>query len=63
MGHDAGPKALRKFRLFLGVVGIIVANVWLGAFIGHGIAAILGAIIYFVVAHGGGDVRKNGEEC
>ncbi|WP_160383772.1 hypothetical protein [Pseudooceanicola pacificus] len=62
MGRDAGPRVLRKFRLFLGVVGIIAANVWLGAVIGHGIAAILGVGIFFVVALGGDDALKDGEK-
>lgn len=63
MGQNAGPKALRKFRLFLAVIGIIAANVWLGEVIGHGLGAILGALIYFVVALGGADLRKDGEKC
>lgn len=63
MGKNAGPKTLRKFRLFLGILGIIAANVWLGAVIGHGLAAILGVGFYFVVALGGRDSEKEGETC
>lgn len=63
MGREAGPKALRKFRLFLGVVGIIAANVWLGAVIGHGIAAILGAGFFFVVGLGGRDTGTEDRSC
>lgn len=49
VGRNASRATRRKARLFIGVAGIIVANVWLGAVIGHGIAALLGAGFFFVV--------------
>lgn len=58
MGRGAGPRAQRKFRLFLGVVGIIAANVWIGPVIGHGIAALLGAGFFFIVGLGGRDSQE-----
>lgn len=63
MGENAGPKTLRKFRLFLGILGIIAANVWLGSVIGHGLAAILGTAFFFVVGLGGRDLQKEDEQC
>jgi type VI protein secretion system component VasF len=49
-GPGASARARRRVRLFLGVAAIIAANVWLGAWIGHGLAAILGAGAFFVIA-------------
>ena len=58
LGRGATEEARKKARLFIGVVAIIVANVWLGPVIGHGIAAILGAASFFVVGLGGSHARK-----
>lgn len=63
MGRGASPETLRKFRLFLGVTAIIAANVWLGALIGHGIAAILGTGVFFFVGLGRGDAGKEDDKC
>lgn len=49
-GEGAGPRTRRKLRRFIGVAGLIAANVWLGGWIGHGVAALLGAGFFFLVA-------------
>ncbi|WIV49833.1 hypothetical protein QQG91_09120 [Marivivens sp. LCG002] len=54
MGQNISSKGLRKFRVLLGVLVIIIANVWLGGIIGHGIAALLGVALYLIVIHGQG---------
>lgn len=54
-GRGASGCARRKARIFIGVAGLIAANVWLGALIGHGVAALLGAGFYFLVALRGED--------
>ncbi|UYV36546.1 hypothetical protein N4R57_16285 [Rhodobacteraceae bacterium D3-12] len=49
-GEGANLRARRKTRRFIGVAGLIAANVWLGDWIGHGVAALLGAGFFFLVA-------------
>ena len=54
MGQQISAKGLRKFRLFLGVLSIIITNVWIGDVIGHGFAALLGVALYLIILHGRG---------
>lgn len=48
-GRGASPAARRKTRLFLGIAGLIAANMLAGPVIGHFAGAILGLAWFFLV--------------
>jgi len=54
-GPQASAKSRRQARIFLGVLALVCANVWLGAWIGHGNAAILGVMAFFAITRFYGD--------
>ena len=47
-GPEASRATIRKTRRFIGIAVLVASNVWLGALIGHGIAALLGLGVFFL---------------